>query len=114
MQANSPPLFLLFFFAILSWLTGIISYDKMKKLGKRKNTVNFEPNEGERTLLSSNKGGMRSPSLDLGISPDSTQKELIGILADILIEGFLWQHKYGKENTKQSSDLLPGINKRTS
>lgn len=88
----------------------------MKKLHKRENTtaIHFEPNEGERTLLCSNKGGMRSPSLDLGISPDSTQDELIGILADILVEGFLWQHKYGKRNTTQGSDLLPGINKGTS
>ena len=88
----------------------------MKKLHKRKNTayIDFEPNEGERTLLCSNKGGMRSPSLDLGISPDSTQDELIGILADILVEGFLWQHEHGEQHTTQGSDLLPGINKRTS
>lgn len=88
----------------------------MKKLDKRYNTAEivFEPNEGERTLLSSNKGGMRSPSLDLGITLDSTQDELIGILAEILVEGFLWQHKHGKQNTTQGSDLLPGIHKRTS
>lgn len=114
MHTNFTPLFPLLLFAILLLLTEIISHDKMKKLGKRKNTIDFEPNEGERTLLSSNKGGIRSPSLDLGISPDSPQEELIGILADILFEGFLWQHKHGKENTKQGSDLLPGINKRTS
>ena len=71
----------------------------LKKLDKRKNTtvIDFEPNEGERTLLSSNKGGMRSPSLDLGIRPDSPQDELISILADILVEGFLWQHEHGKQ-----------------
>gem|GEM_PF-6343129 len=88
----------------------------MKKLHKRFNTsdTDFEPNEGERTLLCSNKGGMRSPSLDLGISPDSTQDELIGILADILVEGFLWQHEHGKQHTTQGGDLLPGIDKRTS
>lgn len=88
----------------------------MKKLDKRENTsvIGFEPNEGERTLLSSNKGGMRSPSLDLGITPDSTDDELIGILADILVEAFLWQHEHGKEYTNKSSGLLQGINKRTS
>lgn len=88
----------------------------MKKLHKRENTtcIDFEPNEGERTLLCSNKGGMRSPSLDLGISPDSTPEELIGILADILVEGFLWQHEHGKQHTTQGSDLLPGIHKRAS
>jgi hypothetical protein len=88
----------------------------MKTLDKRNNTadIDFEPNEGERTLLSSNKGGMRSPSLDLGISPDSTQDELIAILADILVEAFMWQHQHGKEHTTKGSDLLPGIDKRTS
>ena len=88
----------------------------IKKLHKRKNTadIDFEPNEGERTLLCSNKGGMRSPSLDLGINPDSTQDELIGILANILVEGFLWQYEHGENNKTQGSHLLPGINKRTS
>ena len=88
----------------------------MKKLGKSNNTddTDFEPNEGERALLSRNKGGMRSPSLDLGISPDSTQDELIGIFADILVEAFMWQHEHGKEYTTKGSNLLPGINKRTS
>ena len=86
----------------------------MKKLDKREcTTIDFEPKEGERTLLSSNRSSTRSPSLDLGISNDSTQDELIGILADILVEGFLWQHEHGKEYTEQGSDLLPGINKRT-
>jgi len=88
----------------------------MKKLDKRKNTTEiiFEPNEGERALLSSNKGGIRSPSLDLGITSDSTEDELIKILAEILVEGFLWQHEHGTKHTKEGSNLLPGINKRTS
>jgi hypothetical protein len=89
-------------------LTEINTCDIMKKLDKRKITseIIFEPNEGERTLLSSNKGGTRSPSLDLGISPDSSQDELISILADILVEGFMWQHEHGKQYKKQSSNLL--------
>ena len=88
----------------------------MKKLDKREHTssIDFEPKEGGRTLLSSNKGGMRSPSLDLGISPDSTQDELISILADILVEGFMWQYEHGKEHKAQGGNLLPGINKGTS
>lgn len=87
----------------------------MKKLDKSeyKTVLNFEPNEGERTLLSSNKGSIRSPSLDLGIHSESTKEELLGILADILIEGFLWQHKHANQYTKQSGDLLQSINKRT-
>lgn len=88
----------------------------LKKLHKRNNPldIDFEPNEGERTLLCSNKGGMRSPSLDLGIHANSTEDELIGILADILVEGFIWHHKHGEKHTNKGSDLLPGINKRTS
>lgn len=88
----------------------------IRKLHKRENItdIDFEPNEGERTLLCSNKGGMRSPSLDLGINADTTEDELIGILADILVEGFIWQHEHGNSNTKQGSDILPGIYKRTS
>lgn len=88
----------------------------LKKLHKRENTLDtsFEPNEGERTLLCSNKGSMRSPSLDLGITPASTEDELIGILADILVEAFLWQHEHVPKTTEEGSDLLPGINKRTS
>lgn len=72
----------------------------LKKLDKRKNTADtdFEPNEGERTLLSSNKGGIRSPSLDLGIHPDSTEDQLISILTDILVEGFLWHHEHGEKH----------------
>ena len=88
----------------------------LNKLHKGENTadISFEPNEGERTLLCSNESGMRSPSLDLGITPDSPEDELINILADILVEGFLWQHEHGKQQTEQGGYLLPGVNKRTS
>ena len=108
--------FVLYFLQYFLVLTEINACDIMKTLDKRKDTseIDFEPNEGERSLLSSNKGGMRSPSLDLGINPDSTQDELIGILADILVEAFMWQHQHGKEHRTKGSDLLPGINKRTS
>ncbi len=87
----------------------------MKKLDKRDNTViDFEPNEGERTLLSSNKGSTRSPSLDLGATSNSTKDELVSILAKILVEGFLWYQEHGKQQTQQSSDLLSSIDKGTS
>jgi len=88
----------------------------MEKLDKRykdtDNTVEFK--EEQRRRLSSNNVSDRCSSLDLGISPDSTEEELIGILADILVEAFIWQHQHGKEHTTKGSDLLPGINKRTS
>ncbi len=72
----------------------------LKKLHKRNypTSIDFEPNEGERTLLCSNKGGMRSPSLDLGIHSDSTEDQLISILTDILVEGFLWHHEHGEKH----------------
>lgn len=100
----------------MATLTVTKECDTMKKLGEREHIVsnNFEPKEGERTLLPSSRSGIRSPSLDLGISPDSTEDELIGILADILVEGFLWLHEHGKQHTTKGSDLLPGIDKRTS
>lgn len=72
----------------------------MKKLHKRENTtyLEFEPKEGGRTLLCSNESGMRSPSLDLPNTSCSTQEELISVLAEILIEGFIWQHEHKKQN----------------
>ncbi len=88
----------------------------IKKLHKRVNTVSnkLEPNEGERTLLCSNRSGMRSPSLDLGVTPESTEDEQIGILADILVEIFLSQHGFEATITTECSDLLSGVNKRAS
>lgn len=73
----------------------------MKKLDKRDNItgIDFEPNEGERTLLSSNESDMRSPSLDLGINANSTEEELIKVLARILVEGFLAQYENGANDT---------------
>lgn len=71
----------------------------MSSLHKRENSASicFELNEGERTLLCSNKCSMRSPSLDLGITPSSTEEELISILADILVEGFIWEFENGEK-----------------
>ena len=89
----------------------------MEELDKRSGIAerNFEFSEGERTLLSSNKGSTRSPSLDLGISDNSTPEELLNILADMLIEAFLWHNEHDKQHQKQqSSNLFSGINKRTS
>lgn len=67
----------------------------METLDKRENTsdMNFEPNEGERTLLSSNKGGMRSPSLVLEDNISTEEKELLNQLAEILVEGMIWRSK---------------------
>lgn len=76
---------------------------------KSKNNTEYtvDSNEGERTLLSCNKGDIRSPSLDLTESHFTTEDDLIKYLAGILIDGFLWQQKHAS-NTKQqkSGDIL--------
>lgn len=84
----------------------------MKELDKRENTANIyvEPNEGERTLLSSNESGKRSPSLDFdSLIPDNI---LLDQLASILVDIYL--AKIDATRNQKGSDLLPGINKRTS
>jgi hypothetical protein len=71
----------------------------INKLHKRENAtaINIEPNEGERPLLCSNRSSTRSPSLDLETLKNASQDELIGILADILVEAFMWQHEQRKD-----------------
>lgn len=63
------------------------------------NTHIVDSNEGERTFLSCNKIDIRSPSLDLTDSYKASEDQLIKYLAEILIEGFLWQHK-NESNSK--------------
>lgn len=87
----------------------------LKKLDKSEHIpdINFEPNEGERTLLSSNKGGMRSPSLDyLDTSAETvTEHMALEYLAEIISIIYLKQyHGFGAE---EGSNLLPGVDKRT-
>ncbi len=69
----------------------------MKKLHKRyKNTddiVEFE--EEQRRRLCSNNVSVRCSSSDLIINNLATEDELIKYLAEILVEGFLWQHEHG-------------------
>lgn len=73
-----------------------------------------EFSEGERTLLCSNKECIRSPSLDLGIHPNSSKEELLSVLANIIVEAFLWQYEHRIQNDKKSGNILPGINQGTS
>jgi hypothetical protein len=65
--------------------------------GENATVNNVEPNEGERTLLCSNRSSNRSPSLDLERFENASQDELIGILADILLDAFLWEHEHRNE-----------------
>jgi hypothetical protein len=94
-------------------LTKINYHDMLKKLDKR-DTINenVEPNEGERTLLSSNKGGMRSPSLDfLDTSSDNVTDEMVlDYLAQIIAEIY-FDKTYAITTNEKSSDILPGIDK---
>lgn len=92
-------------------LTEISDCDMIERRDKRNTTVKYvEPNEGERTLLSRDKSGMRSPSLDL--LDNSNQEELINFLADILIDGFLWHYEHARKQ-ETSSDLLSGFDQGT-
>ena len=69
----------------------------MRHKGESITLNNVEPNEGERTLLCRNKSDTRSLSLDLEGFENASQDELIGILADILLEAFLWEHEHRNE-----------------
>lgn len=87
----------------------------LEKLDKRNNTsdIDFEPNEGERTLLSSNKGGIRSPSLDyLDTSAKTVSEDMaLEYLAQII--SMIYLKQYHGFSAEEGSYLLPGINKRT-
>lgn len=87
----------------------------LKKLHKRSKPINndFEPNEGERTLLCSNKGGMRSPSLDYLDTSAKTMTEdtALEYLSQIISMIYLKQnHGF---NSEEGGNILPGIYKRT-
>lgn len=87
----------------------------LKKLHKRNKLIriDFEPNEGERTLLCSNKGGMRSPSLDyLDTSAKSVTEDLaLEYLSQII--SMIYLKEYHGFNSQEGSNILPGIDKRT-
>lgn len=77
------------------------SCSNMKKLDKENNIANgdFEFNEGERTLLSSNEDVMRSPSLNfLDTSAENVSEEMIlqhlaGIISAIYLKKICSKHK---------------------
>jgi hypothetical protein len=85
----------------------------MKKLHEASHAVNdyAHSNGGERSVLCSNKGGIRSPSLDfLDTSAASvTEEQVLEYLAKIISDIYL-KKVYGD---KKGSDLLSGLDKRT-
>lgn len=83
----------------------------LKKLDKKEyaNHEFQELSEGERTFLSSNRDGIRSPSLDfLDTSADNVSEELIlDYLARIISAIYLKKiHGITVETSKKSSHLL--------
>ena len=88
----------------------------IKKLDKRnKITGNqVEPNEGERTLLSSNESDQRSPFLGfLDTSSDNVSDDMIlDYLASIIADIYLDQ-TYGNTTNKEGCDILQSIHKGT-
>jgi hypothetical protein len=87
----------------------------MKKLDKGEITkIKVEPNEGERTLLSSNESDHRSPFLGfLDTSSDNVSEDMILDYLGHIIADIYLQETYGNNINKESSDILPGFNKRT-
>ena len=87
----------------------------MTTLHKSTNTPSSsELNEEERTLLCSNKGGLRSSSLDFldTSSEHVSEEEILDYLASILAEVY-WYQVHGITSDKTGSTLLPGLDKRT-
>lgn len=103
------------FFDILPELTTNAKCDMLQELDKTEHTSeeDIAPNEGERTVLSSDNDGMRSPSLDfLDTSADNVTEDMIlDYLARIISSMYLKAH--GVNENKTGSDILPGFNKRT-
>lgn len=101
------------FLGYLNVLTGKFKCDTMKKLHKNNNAaaIKVECNEGERTLLCSNKGSIRSPSLDyLDTSSENVTEDMIlDYLASIISDMYL-KELYGSAKQKEGGDILPGIN----
>ena len=89
----------------------------MNRLDKRNKITDkqVEPSEGERILLSSNKSDQRSPFLGfLDTSSENVSEDMVlDYLAHIIADIYLDQN-YGNKTNKESSDILPGINKGTS
>lgn len=87
----------------------------LQKLRKSNTAIvkTFEPEEGERGFLCSNKDSRRSPSLDFDpIDPLVSKKIATDYLAEILVAIFL-ELKQGEHRKQTSSDLLPGVHERT-
>lgn len=89
----------------------------MKELHKSKKItqIQVEPKEGERKLLCSNESDQRSPFLGfLDTSSDNVSKDMVLDYLGHIIANIYLNQTNGNNTIKESSDLLPGFNKRTS
>ena len=85
----------------------------MEPLDKTNTISSLVPEKGERTVLSSNKAGTRSPFLGFNSgSPLVTESMLLDHLADIIVELYLKQEHAHIEQT--SSSVCSRVDKRTS
>src|SRR5258708_313123 len=90
----------------------------MKRLHKRQNgNPNFEPKEGQRGLLCSNKVPYRCPSFGLNINAGSSEDEALAYLADVLVEAYFERKNHDPTrhtNQQTSSPLLSRLDNGTS
>jgi len=78
---------------------------------RKKSTKGLETEEEQRSLLCCNKGTHRCSSL--GFNPNNVPEDVaLNRLASILVDIFLDQ-KQNEFRKQTSSDLLPGVYKRT-
>jgi len=86
----------------------------MEPLDKTNTNSSLVPRKGERTVLSSNKAGTRSPFLGFdSSSPLVSEDMLYDYLAELLADVYLSLKEHERIN-KTRSNLLQGFDKGTS
>ncbi len=79
-----------------------------------KRDANFVPEEGQRDLLCRNKESLRCPSFGC-VPPLKSEEAALEYLASILVDAYFDSLEYDRTHTnktKESGDLLPGLNER--
>ena len=83
--------------------------------GLQHNGSNVESKEGERGLLCCNKAIVRSPSLEFkSNSPFVSEEMKIDYLAELIVDMYLEQKRYGNRKQEKSCDILQGFDQGTS
>jgi hypothetical protein len=90
----------------------------MSKLHKRLiGENNFEPREGQRDLLCSNRKSLRCPSFGIKNPNNVSEDVALDYFASILVEAFLDKKEYERNQLHKSetgSSICPSINEGTS